>query len=281
MVGPANVLDELVQDGLRDGFLFTLPADAAERLLMEGIRISVPAGSLIYRDDERPRVIVVVSGVLRVFLSSADGRQVTVRYARSGDVAGLALVIAGPAPMSIQAMTGSSVIALSVDTLRSLLASEPGVARACAEELTRQLYRALDDLSEQAFLPLRKRVIRHLLDLAAPQDGPQLVAPVSQQELADAVGSVREVVTRTLHQLREEGLIETSRDEVALLDPVRLTEELAVHGHRWALEEGEPSRGSVPGTGAGQSREPADATTPLPSPSHTRRGASRHRRSRS
>ncbi len=281
MVGPSNALDELVRDGLQDGFLFTLPADAVERLLMEGIRISVPAGALIYRDDERPRVIIVVSGVLRVFLSSAEGRQVTVRYARSGDVAGLALVIAGPAPMSIQAVTGSSVIALSVDTLRSLLASEPGVARACAEELTRQLYRALDDISEQAFLPVRERVIRNLLDLATPRDGRRLVAPVSQQELADAVGSVREVVTRTLHQLREEGLIETSRDEVALLDPVRLTEELAAFGHRSVLDEGEPSRPPALGTRAGQSSEPADATTPPSSSSHARRGASRHRRSRS
>src|SRR4030042_1326844 len=114
MVGPVNVLDELVQDGLRQG-----------------------AG----------------------------------RHPRRGDVAGLALVIAGPAPMSIQAMTGSSVIALSVDTLRSLLASEPGVARACAEELTRQLYRALDEISEQAFLPVRERVIRNLLDLATPRGG--------------------------------------------------------------------------------------------------------------
>jgi CRP/FNR family transcriptional regulator len=48
----------------------------------------------------------------------------------------------------------------------------------------------------------------------------------SQQELADAIGSVREVVTRNLHQLHVEGLIDTSRDEVVLLDPERLTEEV-------------------------------------------------------
>ena len=46
------------------------------------------------------------------------------------------------------------------------------------------------------------------------------------QELADAIGSVREVVTRTLHGLRDEGLIETTRDGVVLLDPVRLGEEI-------------------------------------------------------
>ena len=67
---------------LRDGFLANLPEDVAERLLAEAIRISVPAGALVYREGESPRVFVVIRGLLRVFLRSADGRQVTVRYAR-------------------------------------------------------------------------------------------------------------------------------------------------------------------------------------------------------
>jgi CRP/FNR family transcriptional regulator len=253
------VLDQLAVDGLRDGFLFTLPEAAAERLVADGIRISVPAGSLIYRHDENPRVIVVVSGLLRAFLSSADGRQVTFRYVRSGDVAGLALVLGGPAPMSIQAMTGSSVVALRVETLRSLLASDPAVARACAEELTRQLYRALDEISEQTFLSVRQRVARQLLDLVATVEGTPLLVRLSQQELADEIGSVREVVTRTLHQLRDEGFVETSREGILLLDPIGLSLE-------------------VSGTGRAQSA--AETATP-PSSAHSMRGASSHRRSRS
>ncbi len=221
---PANAFDELALEGLGSGFLFALPREAAEGLLAEAIRINVPAGALIYRDDESPRLIVVIKGLLRVFLSSADGRQVTVRYVRRGDVAGLALVVGGPAPMSIQAMTSSLVVALRVDALRALLATDPGVARACAEELTRQLYRALDDISEQAFLSVRQRLVRQLLLLATAGPGRDLVVHASQQELADAIGSVREVVTRNLHQLHEEGLIDVSRDEVAIRDPLALTE---------------------------------------------------------
>ncbi len=99
MTRPANALDELALEGLGAGFLLALPRAAAEQLLADSIRINVPAGALIYRDDERPRLLVVVKGLLRIFLSSADGRQVTVRYARSGDVAGLALVIGGPGAM--------------------------------------------------------------------------------------------------------------------------------------------------------------------------------------
>ena len=229
-----GALDELAQVGLERGFLFALPREAAERLLAEAIRINLPAGALVYRDEESPRLIVVVTGLLRVFLTSADGRQVTVRYARSGDVAGLALVIGGPAPMSVQAMTRALVVALRVDTLRALLATDPGVARACAEELTRQLYRALDDISEQAFLTVRQRLVHQLLLLATAGDGPDLVVHASQQELADAIGSVREVVTRNLRHLHEEGLVDISRDEVTIVDPVRLTEEAtaqASHAH--------------------------------------------------
>jgi len=221
---PTHTFDELALEGLGGGFLFALPREAAERLLAEAIRINVPAGAIIYRGDESPRLIVVITGLLRVFLTSADGRQVTVRYARSGDVAGLALVVGGPAPESIQAMTSSFVVALRVDALRALLATDPGVASACAEELTRQLYRALDDISEQAFLSIRQRLVRQLLLLATAGPGRDLVVHAGQQELADAIGSVREVVTRNLHQLHQEGLIDISRDEVALRDLVALTE---------------------------------------------------------
>lgn len=224
------MLDEFAGGGSQRGFLAALPKEVADRLLSGAIRITVPAGAIVYREQESPRVILVTGGLLRVFLRSADGRQVTVRYARRGDVAGLALVVGGPGPTSIQAMTSASVAALRVETLRSLLGSDPRVGRVCAEELTRQLYRALEGLSEQAFFSVRQRIVHHLLDLASMAEGPHPLVRASQQELADAVGSVREVVSRTLHRLRDEGLIETSRDEVVLLDPVTLSEEATDHG---------------------------------------------------
>lgn len=222
--GGRSALDGLALAGLERGFLLALPRDAAEQLLREAIRINLPPGALVYRDEESPRLIVVVNGLLRVFVSSVDGRQVTVRYARSGDVAGLVLVIGGPAPMSIQAITSSLVLALRVDTLHALLATDSDVARACAEELSRQLHELLEDISQQSFLTIRQRLARQLLLLATTGDGREAVVRVAQQELADAIGSVREVVTRNLHQLAEEGLVDVSRDEVVIHDPLGLAE---------------------------------------------------------
>ena len=52
--------------------------------------------------------------------------------------------------------------------------------------------------------------------------GGRLVAQISQQELADAVGSVREVVARALRDFRAAGMVATTGDSVVILDATRL-----------------------------------------------------------
>ena len=243
--------DAPAQEVIPPGFLATLPAAAARRLLADAVRIDVPAGGTVYRDEESGRAIVVLHGLLRLYMRAPDGRQVTIRYTRPGEIVGLALVIGGPAPVSIQALTSASVVALRIDVLRALLETDPAVARACAEELARQLFRAFDEIAEQAFLSVRQRVARQLLDLAVHADDGTLLARVSQQELADAIASAREVVARALHELRQVGLVRLARTasssatrsgsatRPAALRPKRRC--LAVHdrGPAWPL----PARG--------------------------------------
>jgi CRP/FNR family transcriptional regulator len=68
------------------------------------------------------------------------------------------------------------------------------------------------------------RATPDLLDLASAQQHPRgrLVARVSQQELADAAGSVREVVARVLRDFRVAGIVATAADSVVILDAARL-----------------------------------------------------------
>ena len=49
--------------------------------------------------------------------------------------------------------------------------------------------------------------------------------PIGQQDLADAVGTVREVVVRALRELREAGVLRTGRGAIVVLDPERLARE--------------------------------------------------------
>jgi CRP/FNR family transcriptional regulator, cyclic AMP receptor protein len=230
-------------------FLADLPDPAKAQLLADAIHINVPAGVLVYRDNERPRVILVIHGLLRVFLRSPDGREVTARYVRSGEVAGLPLVVGGPGPESIQAMTSARLAALRVDHMRALLATDPQFARACAAELVRQLYQTFEELSEQAFLSVRQRIVFHLLNLATPDDGPELTVRASHEELAEAVASSREVVTRNLHRIRDDGLIVLTRDGIVLRNPIGLAREISPRGRTRSMPgtppEPDPSAAGV------------------------------------
>jgi CRP/FNR family transcriptional regulator, cyclic AMP receptor protein len=199
-------------------FLAEVPDEAARRLLRDAIRLEIPAGGILYREADEPRVFVVLDGTARAYVSAVDGRQVTVRYGHRGDLLGLASVVGGPAPLTIEAMTSLVVVALSVSRIADLIDSDAQVARACARELARQLYRALDDLTQSAFESLRHRLARHLAELAEADEAGHPVVRAGAQGLADAVGSTREAVTRALREMAVEGVVEVGRGRVTLLD---------------------------------------------------------------
>jgi CRP/FNR family cyclic AMP-dependent transcriptional regulator len=219
-----DVTDREVDEALGRSFLAELPAELAVRLREEGERADYPAGTTVYRAGDDPQAALVIRGLIRVFLSSPGGRQVTVRYARPGDVLGIAVLVGGPAATGVQAVEPSSVFRISSRTLITVARRDPRVSWAIAEELNRRLYDVLEQTVVNAFGSVRQRVAAHLLDLASDRQRPhgRLVAHVSQQELADAAGSVREVVARALRDLRVAGIVATAADSVVILDPARL-----------------------------------------------------------
>jgi CRP/FNR family transcriptional regulator, cyclic AMP receptor protein len=226
------VADQVVEDALRRSFLGGLPRELVDDLVARGQRTDYPAGSTIYREGSAPRAELVVRGLLRVFMSSPEGRQVTVRYAREADVLGIAVIVGGPANVRVQTISDSSLFRIDVRRLVDAARGDGRIAWALAEELNRRLYDTLQQTAVNTFGSVRQRVAAHLLDLASAQQHPQdrLVARVTQQELADAVGSVREVVARALRALRVAGLVATGPDSVLILDPAGL------HDQSWSAD---------------------------------------------
>jgi CRP/FNR family transcriptional regulator len=216
--------DREVEDALAHSFLAGLPPEVRDGLRAEGERADYPAGTTLYRAGDDPQAALVVRGLIRVFLTSAEARQVTVRYARPGDVLGIAVLVGGPGNFGVQAVEPSSVFRISVRSLIAAARRDPRVSWAIAEELNRRLYEVLEQTAVNAFGSVRQRVAAHLLDLASDRQRPhgRPAARVSQQELADAAGTVREVVARVLRDLRVAGIVATTADSVVILDPARL-----------------------------------------------------------
>ncbi len=207
--------DPAVVDALSRSHLRDLPPDVLESLLEGASRIHRPAGSTV-REHRHARPVSRAPGGRPhpVFVRAPDGRGLTVRYLRRGELTGVvSLFTPGYSfAATVQALVDSNLIRFRADVVIDLAERDLHVARAIIDELSERVVDFVAEIPGSAFSTVRQRVARHLLDLASEQrtDG-RLVADVSQQELADAVGSVREVVFRVLRELRSEGVIRTSR----------------------------------------------------------------------
>ncbi len=231
MTGQHNLSATAIDEAVARSVLASFPPALRESLIQEGIPVDLPAGATLYYEEDEPRCGLVVTGLVRVYMASPDGRQITVRYARAGELLGIPTIIGGPAPVNAQILTDAKLLMLNVRTLQRIGQAEPNVGWLMALEVTHRLYDTLEALAGNAFGSLQQRVARHLLDLAASrQQGQDLVVKLTQQELADAVGSVRPVVARIIRDLRVEGIITSSSDGIVILKPEEL------HAKTWSSE---------------------------------------------
>ena len=206
-----------------------LPEEILGRLTAGSVRVDVPSGTDLILPGSSPRLHLMLAGLAKTYLIAPNGRQATVRYARAGDlVAATCAYDSRPCLPGFRTLTASTVLIFNMETVRALAHSEVRLAAAFGLEMADRLYAYFGELAGTTFGSLRERIVRHLLDVASEhQRGPALVARLSQQELADAVGSVREVVARVLGKLRDDRLLRTRDGEVELLDPARLAFEAA------------------------------------------------------
>jgi CRP-like cAMP-binding protein len=222
-------------------FLAALPSDVARQLLERAIETRLAAGETFYRGAhhaDTSLIAIVIDGLLRLYLNAPDGRAVTVRYAGHGEfigARGLALSgVAGPAPASgnRRAMLGGTavngevlqacrILSLPMSTLRHLARTNATLASLLAAEVARQAMLDQELLAANVFHPIRARVAHHLLNLAVRDDN-ELVVTASHQDIADAIGSVREVVSRTMCGFQGDGLVQRRGRRVVLTDAARL-----------------------------------------------------------
>lgn len=213
---------------LRRGCWAAVPVETIESLIAGGRAIDFPAGGAVYAEADAERLAVMMHGLLRVYMHASDGRQVTVRYVRAGDLVGVPALVGGPAPVFAQAVTPGEAFFFDVAQVKRAALVDASLAWALAEECVHRLYDALEELAGNAFASVRQRVARHLMDLATshPDARRPLIALVNQQDLANSVGSVREVVARVLAEFRAEGLVRTSPGRVEILDPIQMSHQL-------------------------------------------------------
>jgi CRP-like cAMP-binding protein len=202
-------------------YFVELPHEIRDEMLHDAFVVSIPAGQAIYEAYGAPRLALLHWGQARVKVVSKEGRTATLRYAGPGQVIGLPALISHGSPVGADAITGCEVSMLNAVTARRLAMTDARVGWLFAQQASQIVFETVEFLGDNLFGSVQQRVSRHLLDLASNSaDG--MIVKVDQQELADAIGSVREVVARALRKLREASYIERRPDGIRITAPSEL-----------------------------------------------------------
>ena len=212
-------------------FLDRMPPTSRRQILVNSTRIRYPAGTIAFQPGDPDRADILEKGFARLYLTSSEGRQTTIRYAHPGELMGGLLVMGAAFDGSVQMIVDSTVIHLDLLTVRRRVGVDPAVGSALAADLAQRYTHCVRTIALHAFGSIVQRVAYDLLDRACRTQlsGGHLEAAASQQEIADGIGSVRSVVARGMTVIRARRLVDTVPRRVRILDPAGL-EALALSG---------------------------------------------------
>ena len=171
----------------------------------------------------------VAAGAVKVFKTSAQGKEQILSIARPGEALNdVPIFDGGMNPASAQALGPVTLYGLKKDKLQSIMRQYPQIALNTSKVLAgrmRQLVNLVEDLS---FRHVLGRVTKILLTHA--DDGTGTNDHLTQQEMAAMAGTAREVVARSLKSLEEQGYIRLERHRIVITNKQSLEEIVAESG---------------------------------------------------
>jgi CRP-like cAMP-binding protein len=213
------------EDVRRIPHLSSLLPEEAARLAPELVVRNYAVRDLIAVEGEPCRgFFQLLEGRARLFRTGPEGREQILRLLHPGDTFGEVPVFDdGGNPATVEALEDCRVLLVPAATFRRVIESHPRVALDLLAHFARRL-RSFTELVEQISLQtVQQRVARYLYTTAREEgvrspEGILIQRTITQQDLAALVGSVREVVSRTMRVLEEDGLVEIRRKEILIRD---------------------------------------------------------------
>ncbi len=221
-------LPQEIIDSAKRSFLSAIPENILEALLSGGILVDLKAGTRS-EPTETIKIALVLSGLYRMQYEEESGKSVTVRFIGPDEFMGIPAMVGGQVQLITEALTDGKLWVISMEPFRKIVKESQHLSWLVAEEVGRRLYSSLTDQIYHQCRNVKDRLLYQLREIAsklkAGPDG-QILVPLKQQDLADGIGTSREVVARALKELKEEGLLETSREQILL-----------IHLERWKISE--------------------------------------------
>ncbi len=191
-------------------FVFEKSFDANEFIVEEG--------------DPGEALYFVVSGVVKAFKTSAEGKEQILRLIRPGESFNDVPVFDGEPNVASAAAMGPVVLyGISKSDVGIILRDHPQVAANVVKVLAGRVRHFISLVEDLSFRNVLGRVAKLLLEYAENRTGPER-PHLTQQDMAAMIGTAREMVGRSLRALEEKGAIRIDRHRIVLTDKEALRE---------------------------------------------------------
>jgi CRP-like cAMP-binding protein len=184
-----------------------------------------PAGATVLNEGDRSTtVILVLAGRAKVFSITDQGQEIILAVRGSGALLGeLSAMDGGARTASVSALEPLETLVVPAPAFLTFVRTHPNVSARMVQLIVSRLRDADRKRVEFGAYDTLGRVALRLVELAERFGAPdgrriRITLPFTQDELAGWIGSSREAVAKALRTLRDQGIIETHRRAVSVLD---------------------------------------------------------------
>ena len=178
---------------------------------------------IIFEGEPATAIYIVISGVVKVFKTSTDGKEQIIYLARPGDSFNDVPVFGGGLNLaSAEAITQVNLCGIKKDELKAILQGNPKLAENVLKVLSQRVEQMVSLVEDLSFRRVTGRVAKILLENAEDTNGQR--HRLTQQEMAAMAGTAREMIGRSLKLLEDEGKVRLERNRIVLTDKKALRE---------------------------------------------------------
>src|SRR5574338_691654 len=176
-------------------------ADRAEEVRFD------TADTIFLAGAEATCLLVVLDGKVRLVRRVGD-RSPLIHVEGVGATLGeVALLAGGPHPVTAIAIEPTMCAAITRDALAAALKTSPDASFVLLQRLARRVHDLVDRIDRLAMRPVSARLAEFLIKRADARRRSTIAIGMTQEQLAEELGTVREVVARELQALRQAGLL--------------------------------------------------------------------------
>lgn len=202
-----------------------LSPEELQALAARTARRQFKSGELLFSEGEPCHGLHIIgSGRVRIFKTSISGREQVLAVNQPGEsVAELPVFDGGVYPASAVAIEEAQIAFISQRDFHGFCLEHPQVALKVLSVVGSRLRRLVGIIEELSFTTIRQRLVALLVRLAQNQgtatgDGIEFQLPATHQELANQLGTVRELISRNLMRLQAEGLLDVEARRIVVKD---------------------------------------------------------------